>query len=220
MAGGGLLAAYLLGSVPFGYLVARARGVDIRAVGSGNIGATNVGRACGKALGALVFLLDAAKGFVAAGPLAWALLRLGLAPGDGLLAAGLGPLCAVAVFAGHAWPVFLGFRGGKGVATGAGAVAALAPISLAIGLGVWLVVLLVVRYMSLASMLGALATAGVRVGRSARAGELVRDWPLWGLVVLLALLVIVRHRANIGRLLRGEEHRLGRKRPAEAEKSA
>jgi glycerol-3-phosphate acyltransferase PlsY len=206
---GGLLAAYLLGSVPFGWLVSGAGGVDIRSVGSGNIGATNVGRALGVKWGVLVFLLDAAKGFLAAGPLVWVVLHLGEVPIDSLLRAGLGPLCATAVFAGHVWPVYLGFRGGKGVATGAGAMLALAPWALAAGLGMWGLSLLITRYMSVASMFGAAGVAGICVARRASAGRIRQDWPLWGLTVLLALLVILRHRANIARLVRGEELKLG-----------
>ena len=210
MAAGGLIAAYLLGSVPFGYLVARARGVDVRSVGSGNIGATNVGRACGRLWGVLVFVLDAAKGYAAAGPLAGAVLDLGLVPDGSLLRAGLGPLCAAAVFAGHVWPAFLNFRGGKGVAAGAGALAALAPVPLAVGLGTWGAVLLLTRYMSVASMFGAASAAGVCIALAWRRGRLGGDWPVWGLTLVLAVLVVVRHRPNIARLVRGEELKLGR----------
>jgi glycerol-3-phosphate acyltransferase PlsY len=209
MAGGGLIVAYLLGSVPFGYVVARLKGVDIRTVGSGNIGATNVGRACGKAWGGLVFLLDAGKGFAAAGPLHWLILDLGEVPLESLLRNGLGPLYAVAVFAGHVWPVFLWFRGGKGVATGAGAMLALEPVALAAGLALWAVSLLMTRYMSVASMFGATAVAGICFARRLRAGRLGEDWPLWGLTVVLAVLVVLRHRSNIARLVRGEELKLG-----------
>ncbi len=216
MAAGGLLAAYLLGAVPFGYIVARARGVDIRSVGSGNIGATNVGRACGRLWGVAVFVLDAGKGYLAAGPLAWLVLDLGSVPAGGLLRSGIGPLYAVAVFAGHVWPVFLGFRGGKGVATGAGAVGALAPVPLAAGLALWGVSLLVTRYVSVASMFGALGVAGICFARRWQAGRLSEEWPVWGLTAVLAVLVAVRHRSNIARLVRGQEPRLGRRKAAPA----
>ncbi|MHC4916942.1 MAG: glycerol-3-phosphate 1-O-acyltransferase PlsY [Planctomycetota bacterium] len=212
MASGGLIAAYLLGSVPFGVIVARARGVDLRAVGSGNIGATNVGRACGKPLGILVFVLDAAKGYAAAGPLSQLLLGLGAVPQDSLLRSSLGPLCAIAAFAGHVWPVYIGFRGGKGVATGAGAMLALEPVALAAGLGLWGLSLLLTRYMSVASMFGAVGAAGITLARLLRAGRASAEWPLLALVSLLALLVILRHRSNIGRLLKGQELKLGAKR--------
>jgi glycerol-3-phosphate acyltransferase PlsY len=211
MAAGGLVAAYVLGSIPFGYVVARLKGVDIRSVGSGNIGATNVGRACGKLWGVLVFVLDAAKGCAAAGPLTWLILDLGEVPAESLMRSGLGPLYAVAVFAGHVWTVFLGFKGGKGVATGAGAVLALEPVALAVGLGLWALSLFMTRYMSVASMFGAVGVAGICFARRARAGRLAEDWPLWGLTTLLAVMVIVRHRSNIARLARGEELKLGSK---------
>jgi glycerol-3-phosphate acyltransferase PlsY len=211
---GGLVAAYLAGAIPFGVLVARSRGVDLRSVGSGNIGATNVGRACGKPWGLLVFLLDAGKGYLAAGPLCWWLLELGEVPLESLLRSGLGPLMAVAAVAGHVWPVYLGFRGGKGVATGAGAVLALEPVALAAGLGLWVVSLLLTGYVSVASMFGAVGAAGICVARLARAGALGSQWPLWTLTAALALLVVVRHRANMARLARGQEPRLkfGRRR--------
>jgi len=218
LAAGGLVFAYLLGALPFGYLAARVKGVDIRAAGSGNIGATNVGRVCGRGWGAAVFALDAAKGFAAAGPLAWLVLRLGEVPTEGLLRAGLGPLYAAAVFSGHVWTVFLGFRGGKGVATGAGAILALEPVALAVGLGMWLCSIFLTRYVSVASMSAAVTVAGIAAARSLSAGRLGRDWPVWGLTALIAALVVLRHRANLGRLRRGEEPRVqfGSRRPAPA----
>lgn len=217
MAAGGLVAAYLAGSIPFGVLVARAKGVDLRSVGSGNIGATNVGRALGSGWGVLVFLLDAGKGFAAAGPLCWLMFYTGDVPLESPLRSGLGPLYAVAVFAGHVWPVFLGFRGGKGVATGAGAMVALAPIALAAGMAMWGISLLLTRYMSIASMFGAITVTGICIALVWSEGRMRQEWPLWGLTLVLAFLVIVRHRSNIVRLMRGEEHKLGRNKPAGSE---
>ncbi len=217
LAAGGLLAAYLLGAIPFGFIVGRLRGIDVRTVGSGNIGATNVARALGKPWGVAVFLLDAAKGFVAAGPLAWLALRLMVgAPADGLLRNGLAPLYALAVCVGHNWTVFLGFRGGRGVATAAGALLAIVPVPAAIGLASWALLVAVFRYVSLASMIAGLVAAGLCVWELWRAGRLAATWPVWGMTVVLALLIIVRHRSNIGRLLRGEEPKIG-KRGAKAE---
>lgn len=207
MAAGGLIAAYLVGSVPFGYLAGCLRGIDIRTVGSGNIGATNVMRACGKPLGIAVFILDLAKGYVAAGPLAWLVLDLG-AP-DNLVGNGLGPLYALAVCAGHVWTVFLGFHGGRGVATAAGALLAIVWLPALIGLATWVILAAIFRYVSLASMVAAATTAGVSAGLSAKGGRLGQEWPVWGLCAALAVLIIVRHRANIGRLLKGQEPKIG-----------
>src|SRR6516162_6075353 len=139
-----IVAAYFAGSVPFGYLIARRYGIDIRSIGSGNIGATNVGRQLGRKLGIVVFILDFAKGAV---PVAVARL---LDLNDWLpVAAGL------AAFLGHIFPVWLGFRGGKGVATGAGVVAVLLPVPTLFALLAWATVLAATRFMSLASLTAA-----------------------------------------------------------------
>jgi glycerol-3-phosphate acyltransferase PlsY len=143
-----LIATYLVGAVPFGYLVARWRGVDIMREGSGNIGATNVGRVLGRRFGILVFLLDFLKGAIpvfAARTLGRSDLEL---PPDALpVAAG------IAAFLGHLFPVYLRFRGGKGVATGAGTVDVLTPIPAAIALLSWVATLVVTRYVSVSSLL-------------------------------------------------------------------
>ena len=195
--------AYLLGSIPFGLLVARSRGVDIRKVGSGNIGATNVLRSVGKPWGILVFLLDFLKG------LAPALLAARLSP---VTDAGL--YCGFAAIAGHNWPVWLGFKGGKGVATSAGVLAGAAPLTILPGLLTWIIVLKTTRYVSLASILAAVVVA-------ASAWIFYADHPVVAaLLTVLALLVIVRHRANIGRLLRGEENRFQRKPRTSGKESA
>ena len=122
--------AYLLGAIPFGLLIARARGVDIRAVGSGNIGATNVFRAVGKGWGILAFACDALKGFIPVSVFPLLAKTLGAFDGDAVL-----PLvCACLAIAGHNWPVYLRFKGGKGVATSVGALIGLAPVAAGIGL--------------------------------------------------------------------------------------
>src|SRR5437763_2156063 len=136
----GALLSYLIGAVPFGYLIARARGVDILHAGSGNIGATNVGRILGKRFGLLVFALDFAKGAV---PTYLCLRWLGVTAG---VTAGL------AAFVGHLFPVYLRFRGGKGVATGAGVVTVLVPGPTVGALVAWLLVVSITRYVSLASL--------------------------------------------------------------------
>jgi acyl phosphate:glycerol-3-phosphate acyltransferase len=196
------LASYLVGAVPFGYLVARWRGVDILRQGSGNIGATNVGRVLGRRFGALVFLLDFAKGAlpVLAGRL-WPAGGLDL-PADALTAA-----AGVSAFLGHLFPVYLGFRGGKGVATGAGVVTLLVPGPTLAALLAWVVVALCSRYVSLASLT---AAAVLCLFRFILTPE---PWaPAHRVVTLFCLvaaaLIAVRHRANVGRLLAGHENRL------------
>lgn len=191
--------AYLIGAVPFGYLVARAKGVDILSHGSGNIGATNVGRILGRGFGILVFALDFAKG--ALPTLAAGLLTpADVAPEWSQVTAG------IAAFLGHLFPVYLGFRGGKGVATGAGVVAVLAPLPTAVALLVWAAVFAGTRYMSLASLTAAALLCALRIAFT--------PGPFSGppgvvtvFCLVAASLVAVRHRANIGRLLAGTENR-------------
>jgi glycerol-3-phosphate acyltransferase PlsY len=187
-------AAYLIGSIPFSYLVARAWGVaDVRRVGSGNVGATNVMRSAGRAAGLAAFALDFAKGALAA----WLALRIEPA---GTLAA----LAAVAAVVGHMFPVWLRFQGGKGVATGAGAFAPLAPLPTAGALVVFLVVAAATRYVSLGSVAAALALAAF-----ALASE--RPAPVGWAAALVAALVVWRHRSNLQRLFSGTERRLGQR---------
>jgi glycerol-3-phosphate acyltransferase PlsY len=192
-----ILASYFLGAVPFGFLVARLRGVDIFHAGSGNIGATNVGRVLGRRFGLLVFALDFLKGAV---PVAVVGQLLPDAPWAAV-AAGL------AAFVGHMFPVYLRFRGGKGVATGTGVVAVLLPGPTAVSVLVWLSVLVATRYVSLASVLAAVALALVRLLTTPEPfaeGERT----LTGFSLLAAVLVAVRHRSNLVRLSRGTENRV------------
>lgn len=194
-----VLAAYCLGSISFGLLVVGAlRRQDLRRVGSGNPGATNVLRAAGKGAALLVLLLDILKGAL---PILVG-ARLGI--GGPILA-----LAAVAAVLGHMLPLFHGFRGGKGVATAAGALGALEPLLLAVAGAVFVAVVGWTRYVSLASMSAVVAYclfALVAVERSWLAGE--RFWVLPA-AAAIAVLVVARHHANIGRLWRGEEPRLG-----------
>jgi len=195
-----LLAGYVAGSLPFGLWLGLAlRGVDVRTVGSGNLGATNVYRSLGPGIGVTTLLLDIAKGA----------LPVWLLPASPLGAAFPGgpEWCAItaafAAVAGHIWTFLAGFRGGKGVATSAGVLLALSPPSFAVFAGVFLAVLLLTRYVSLGSMLGAVAFCAA-LARFSPAGTAS---PSFAVGVLLAVLVVVRHRDNIGRLLRGEERR-------------
>lgn len=200
-----LAASYLLGAVPFGYLIARSRGVDILHQGSGNIGATNVGRVLGRPFGILVFVLDFAKGAV---PVAVAKL---LGPewpevADGLGADGLPVLAGLAAFLGHMFPVYLRFKGGKGVATGAGVVTVLLPGPAAGALATWAAVVLGTGYVSLASLVASLALCGFRLVAPHPWSEANRVLTIFCFVA--AGLVFLRHRANIGRLWHGTESRV------------
>ncbi len=202
------LAAYLLGAIPFGYLIARMKGVRIREVGSGNIGATNVFRCVGKGWGLLTFFCDALKGFLAAYALPLLLARaMEIPASEGLAAAG-----ALLAVVGHNWPVFLGFKGGKGVATSAGALLGVAWLPVAVAFGMWLLAFLATRYVSVASMLAAVAAAATAIWMhgTGRCGALI---PI--MLTALAGLTIWRHRGNIRRLREGTESRVRfRKTPA------
>lgn len=196
----GLLAlglGYLLGSIPFGLILTRAAGLgDIRAVGSGNIGATNVLRTGSKKLAALTLLLDALKG-TAAVLLAH---RIGAMGGIAILAGMLG---GIGAFLGHIFPVWLGFKGGKGVATYIGVLLGLAPLLALVYCGAWLLVALATRYSSLSALLASIAAP--------LAGYLI-DSPALGIVTgAMSALLIYKHRANIERLMAGQEPKIGAK---------
>jgi len=189
------LGAFLLGSIPTGYLVARAKGVDIRQHGSGNIGATNVFRTLGKPLGVFVFMVDALKGFA----VVWLAGRFGGASDWA------GIIAAVAVIGGHNYTPWLGFKGGKGIATSAGVLLALMPWAVLCIAIVWFVVFKVSRYVSLASISAAAALPmAVAALWSAGCGG---NGPLLGFSVLISALAIWRHRTNIQRLRAGTESR-------------
>ncbi|MGH7725450.1 MAG: glycerol-3-phosphate 1-O-acyltransferase PlsY [Candidatus Eiseniibacteriota bacterium] len=193
----GVLAAYLIGSLPWALWVGGiARGVDVREHGSGNLGATNVYRVLGPPLGLLVFALDAAKG--ALGVVVCAAIAGDSFPGG---RAGAGLAGAVAAVLGHMFTAFAGFRGGKGAATTAGALLAVAPIASLFGLSAFVIAFVVSRRISVGSISAAVVMSValwfVPVARTDRATAVVGT--------LVALLVIVRHAPNIGRLLRGEE---------------
>ena len=189
--------AYLLGSIPFGYLLVKIfRHEDIRATGSGNIGATNVARSGAKGLGIATLLLDLGKAFVAVK------IAQHLAPSDYDLAI----VAAVAAILGHVFPVWLGFRGGKGVASALGVFLALTPAAAACTFAVFLVIVLITRYVSLASIVGS------------------ATFPLFGLYfvhqrtpiviagfLFIPILIIVKHHQNIRRLIAGTESRFGKK---------
>jgi glycerol-3-phosphate acyltransferase PlsY len=199
-----LLASYLLGSFPTSIVVGKAlKGIDIRQYGSGNAGATNTFRVLGPAAGVFVFAIDLAKGMAAvlvltrlvssSFPINLELLRI---------------LAAAAVISGHIWTVFAGFKGGKGVGTAAGALLALAPVQVAIAFAVWAVVAFCSGYVSLGSL-----SAAVTLPLCLGIGKLALNRPVSSeflvFACLLAGLIILTHRTNIRRLLRGEENRFG-----------
>ncbi len=204
-----LAASYLVGSIPFGLITVKlVKGIDIREVGSGNIGATNAGRVLGKPGFLAVFLLDFSKGFGPVAAAAWWMRRAGqLETGASLWVIG----CGLAAILGHVFPLYLRFKGGKAVATSAGVFTALAPWAALIGAVVFAVVFAAFRYVSLASMT---AAAGVAVGVIATTPD---PWgkgkPLTILALVIAALIIARHRDNIRRLLAGEENPFGKTKP-------
>jgi glycerol-3-phosphate acyltransferase PlsY len=196
------VAAYLLGSIPTGYLVARAKGVDIRNVGSGNIGAANVFRMLGKPAGILVLVADGLKGFAACSWLADFVIQLfAVAPEQIEYLRIVAGICAVL---GHNFTCWLKFKGGKGIATSAGVYFALAPLAAGIALGAWVVVFALGRYVSVASIAAAVALP--------TAVWLTKDSLFLGMVTTaLGLLAIYKHKGNIQRLLNGTERRVGQK---------
>jgi glycerol-3-phosphate acyltransferase PlsY len=199
----GLLLSYLLGSIPAAYIAGRLKGVDLRQHGSGNLGATNVVRVLGWKVGAPVLLFDALKGAL---PVI-VLPRVIQSRSPELWAIAFG----VAAIAGHVRPIFLlGKGGGKGVATAGGVFAGLAPIAMLASTAVWIVVVLVSGYVSLASLASA-ATLPIAVLLTSGVHS-----PVFAVSVAIAMFVFWSHRANIGRLRRGEEHRFGRARGAPA----
>jgi glycerol-3-phosphate acyltransferase PlsY len=200
------LAGYLAGSIPSGYLIGRARGIDIRQVGSGNIGATNVLRVLGKPAGILVLVLDALKGALAC----WLLPRAAISwggPECASSAMGLHVVAGLAAILGHNYTCWLRFKGGKGIATSAGVLLIWMPKALGLAFLVWLVVFGVSRYVSLASVAAA-TTLPLLVWATGGSTTWV--------VVAAALggMAVYKHRANLQRLRAGSEPRFGRSKPA------
>jgi glycerol-3-phosphate acyltransferase PlsY len=205
--------AYLLGSVPFGYLIGRFNGLDIRKQGSGNIGATNVSRVVGKPWGVFCFVLDFLKGLlpVVAGLVYVSQSQQAENGQTFLLPVAVGGAAVI----GHIWPVFLGFKGGKGMATMIGVSLALAPLPVLIGVAGWLVVFKVGRIVSLASIVAAvlmplaglvLHLCGIRLAAIANLNQ-----PVLVLMTVLAVIVVAKHHSNIARLIQGTEHRFVKK---------
>jgi acyl phosphate:glycerol-3-phosphate acyltransferase len=211
-----LLAAYLMGTIPFGLIVSRLKGVDIRKQGSGNYGATNVGRVIGRPWGLLVLALDIGKGVTTLLAARWACDRFALpfagaseTAVDAVLL-GAGACCVI----GNTAPFYLGFKGGKGVATSLGVILGIWPLLTIAGLlafALWAVVTKVSGYVSLGSICAAIALPLLFCGVAwYRGADIGRHWPLLLLTLILALVILIRHRANISRLMSGTEHRKGK----------
>jgi acyl phosphate:glycerol-3-phosphate acyltransferase len=201
-----VIGSYLLGSIPFGYLAGRIAGVDIRNCGSGNVGATNILRTLGKSYGYPVFAADFLKGFAA---VKVSMLIATRVQPEGIPSEMFGIVAAVSSVLGHSFPVWLRFKGGKGVATSAGALFGLAPVAALIGTAIWILTFLLTRYVSMASITAAAALPLI---------ILITSWlsqsggkSLFYSSACLAAVVIWRHRSNLSRLMRGTEPRFTRK---------
>lgn len=197
---------YVSGATPFGYLAGKLKGMDIREHGSGNIGATNVIRVMGKGIGIPVFILDLLKGWL---PVWLAKAWLVTLPEGAALVSTGAVVTGLAAVLGHMFTFWLGFKGGKGVATTTGVLLGIAPIAMLGGLAVWLAFFFTTRYVSLASMMAGVGVAVTMLIQMSRSGQW--DMVMLGFGLLIMLLVIVRHRANIQRILSGTEPKAGRK---------
>jgi acyl phosphate:glycerol-3-phosphate acyltransferase len=198
------IVCYLIGSIPSGYLVARTQGIDIREHGSRNIGATNVLRVMGKKWGYLVFLCDSSKGFLA--------VKLGMVVAAHFLLNPVlgGVVAAITCILGHNYTMWLGFKGGKGIATSGGVILALFPITVVCCLAiVWIVVFYAGKYVSLASIAAAVALPIAVFLTVAKTGQ--EFWTLFGFSAVICALAVWRHQANIVRLMNGTESRFGKK---------
>ncbi len=184
-----VIVSYLIGSIPFGYLLARAKGLDIMKHGSGNIGATNVWRNLGPVAGLTVLFLDMAKGVAA--------ILLGKYLGGG----GIELLAGLAVLCGHSWSIFLRFKGGKMIATGAGVVLAISPVIILVALVIWLSTVAITRYVSMGSMLAAISVPVTMVAL---------DMSSWHVAfgITIAVLAVHKHRSNIARIINGTEFKV------------
>jgi glycerol-3-phosphate acyltransferase PlsY len=200
------IASYLLGSIPTGFLVGKAKGIDVRKSGSGNIGATNAFRVLGKGAGLFVLVADGLKGWVAVifipvfASVCFAATWLDHATWEWLKI-----VAAISVILGHNYTCWLKFKGGKGIATSAGVLAALVPWAMIVSLATWIIVCLITRYVSLASIAASLILPFAVWAIPSYA------WNLVFITALMAALAIYKHKGNIARLLNGTENRLGRK---------
>lgn len=193
-----VLVAYVTGATPFGFLAGKMKGIDIRNHGSGNIGATNVLRVLGKPVGITVLVLDVFKGLIP-------VLVAKMVSDSSVVHI----TTAMAAILGHNYTFWLGFKGGKGIATTGGAILPVMPYALVAAVLGWMIVLKVSRYVSLASIAAALIIPATLVIQSLITGHW--EWNIFGFGMFVCLLAIWKHRSNIGRLWRGEENRFGKK---------
>jgi len=208
-----IIVAYLLGSIPFGQIIARAHGKDLRSIGSGNIGATNLARALGKKWAYLCFFLDVAKGFA---PVFAATRLLSRPPALNELVLALA--VAIAAVLGHIFPIYLKFKGGKGVATSFGVALGFWPyytVCSIIVFSIWVVVVLISRYVSLASIIASIFFPVTLITATAVVPDwhLANLWPLLAAATIMPILVIIRHSENIKRLANGTESKIFQKKP-------
>jgi len=194
------IAGYLLGSIPTGYLVARVKGIDIRTVGSGNIGATNVFRILGKPAGIFVLVFDGLKGFAGCAWLVDAVIQAFQASAEEAVALRL--IAGLLVILGHNYTCWLKFKGGKGIATSAGVLAALVPWALLIILSLWIILFVLTRYVSVGSLAASFTLPFATWFTT-------KSWTLTFVTGAMGALAIYKHKANIQRLLNGTENRIG-----------
>lgn len=213
-----VIGGYFIGSVPFAFLFAKSKGIDLRKVGSGNIGATNLGRALGKKWAILCFTIDAFKGFL---PMMIAGIFISKNQPQSEMWLWMAIGCATIL--GHIYPIFLKFKGGKGAATSLGMVLGLWPYFTIPGIVsfiIWIILFLLWRYVSLASIIASIAFPAILLGCIlAESGSWTFGslWPLLLVSILMATLVVLKHKDNIKRLIDGEENRAGKSEPENTE---
>ena len=199
-----LVISYLFGSISWGFIIGKLKGIDIREHGSKNIGATNVTRVLGKSFGYICFALDFFKGFLPSFLMMF-VITLPLVPRDaGVILAILG------TFLGHIFPIYLKFKGGKGVATGTGALLAISPLATIIGLIIWVIMFKITRYVSLASIVAAVIVTLLTIFFSAT-GTYQLSIYIQTFIVIIGAITIIKHKSNIVRLINGTEYRFEKK---------
>jgi len=202
------IVSYLFGSIPWGYIIGKAHGIDIREHGSKNIGSTNITRTVGKKWGVLCFFLDFLKGFLPSFTAMFVLPKFLALHGDYIDMCII--LAIIGSFIGHIFPIYLKFKGGKGVATGAGALLALTPFAVLIGLAGWFIIFKITRYVSAASIIAAVIVAIMTTALSI-SHIYILSALLQIFVAIICLIAILKHRTNIIRLLNGTENRFEKK---------